>query len=447
MGGGFKYVRAHNTALTFGRGAYFFAGPPDRFPQPFLFTQSLAPTSDGMVADPRSAALVGFLQDDVRVGAGLTLNAGLRYDVETIFNLRGDPIPVDKNNVQPRLGVAWDVRGDGRTVVRGGIGLYTQQHLLYPINRTQLEGPSGAVTVSLTPSSPLMPVFPAVLPALSQSALAPPRDVHLVDATLRNPYAIQSAIGVQRDLFGSVISVDLVHLRGRDLESLVDANAPASLHKPGQRTVEEADATRPLVPAPTTYRKIITLGNEGRSWYRALQIKVDRPGPLNVMSSYTLSRAEDMANYQLPEDSRNLAAEKARAVTDVRHNLVAGFMWTLPGAGPLVGGWSVSGIGIFRSNRPYTVSWGDDRNGTTQSDARPGGRNTGKTGPYRTIDLALTRQFRRGPIVTEGRLEAFNVLNATNFDQYVGELNSPLFGQPISAYPQRRLQCAVIVRF
>ena len=104
-------------------------------------------------------------------------------------------------------------------------------------------------------------------------------------------------------------------------------------------------------------------------------------------------------------------------------------------------------VGAFHSNRPYTITWGDDRNGTTQGDARPGGRNTGRTGPYRNVDLALTRRFRSGKAVTEGRLEAFNVFNATNYDRYVGELLSPLFARPVTAFPQRRLQFAAIVRF
>ena len=77
--------------------------------------------------------------------------------------------------------------------------------------------------------------------------------------------------------------------------ALIDVNAPESIPNLAQRTVEEADATRPLVPAPSTYRKIITLGNRGRSWYRALQVQVDRSaGALNVMSSYTFAHAEDM---------------------------------------------------------------------------------------------------------------------------------------------------------
>jgi hypothetical protein len=449
FGGGIKHVRSHNTGLTHPRGAYFFAGAPDRFTQPYQFSQSLATTTIGLEANPRSIAAFGFIQDDWRLGFGVTLNAGLRYDIESVYNLDEVEVPVDGNNVQPRVGVAWDVGRDGRTVVRGGVGIYTQQHLLYPLNRTQLEGPSGAYSVSLTPASPLMPAFPAVLSSIGPSTSTPPRDIYRVDSSLRNPYALQSAVGMQRELLGSIISVDFVHLLGRDLVSVIDVNAPDSIRKPAQRTVEQADATRPLMPVPAAYRKIITLGNDGRSWYRALQVKLDRSsGPLQMMGSYTLGTAEDMAaSYQLSEDSRNIEADRARASTDVRHNVVTGFTWTLPGEGRWQRNWAIAGIGTFRSNRPYTISWGDDRNGTTQSDARPGDRNTGRTGPYRTIDLVLSRHFRRGPVTTEARLEAFNLLNATNYDQYVGELLSPLFSQPISAFPQRRLQCAAVVRF
>ena len=163
--------------------------------------------------------------------------------------------------------------------------------------------------------------------------------------------------------------------------------------------------------------------------------------------SYTLARAEDMANYELPEDSRNLRAEKARASADVRHNLAAGFNWELPVQGPVLGGWSISGIGHFRSNRPYTIAWGDDRNGTTQNDARPGGRNTGKTEPFYNVDLAVVRRFRWGTNAVDARLEAFNVFNATNFDEYVGVLSSPLFARPVSAFPMAQLQLGAVVRF
>jgi hypothetical protein len=218
--------------------------------------------------------------------------------------------------------------------------------------------------------------------------------------------------------------------------------------KPNQRTVAQADATRPIPAVPGSFRNIVSLGNLGRSWYRALQVKAGRStGRLQAIASYTWSRAEDMDNYQLPEDSRNLDAEKSRANSDVAHNLTVAFTWQLPSAPRVLDGWSLSGIGVFRSNRPYTITWGDDRNGTTQNDGRPGARNTAQTDPYQNVDLALSRRFTRGSTAIEARVEAFNVFNVTNFDQYVGALLSPLYAQPVSAFPSRRIQIAAIVRF
>ena len=76
------------------------------------------------------------------------------------------------------------------------------------------------------------------------------------------------------------------------------------------------------LPMPGGFRKIVTLGNVGRSWYRALQVKADRSaGSLTLLSSYTLSVRATWLNYQLPEDSRNLEAEKGRSDTDIRHNV------------------------------------------------------------------------------------------------------------------------------
>lgn len=449
LGGGLKYVRAHNSFLNNGRGAYFFAGPPDLFPQPFLFIEGLAPSVAAAAADPRSVSAFGFVQAAWRTWPRVTLDLGLRYDIEDVRNVRHFDVPVDKNNIQPRVGAAWDASGSGRIRVRGGAGLYTQQHLLFYINRVQLEGADGTVTLSLSPDSPLFPTFPNTLASVQPGTPWPPRDIHRVDATFSNPYSIQASLGFEGALFSNTaVAVDYVYLNGRDLMSIIDANTPASNQKPAARSVAEADATRPIAPSPDTYRKIITLGNLGRSSYHAWQIKVDRAmGRLKAIVSYTLSHAEDMANYQMPEDSRNLSAEAARASTDVKHNLTTGFTWDLPGQNGLLDGWSLSGIGMFRSNRPYDITWGDDRNGTTQNDARPDGRNRGKTDAFENVDLAVAKRLPWGARVVEARVEAFNVFNTTNYNDYVGALLSPLFARPVSAFPKRRLQLAAILRF
>src|SRR5207249_1889554 len=184
-----------------------------------------------------------------------------------------------------------------------------------------------------------------MLTALPSGPL-PARDIQQVDSAFHNPWSVQWTGGVEHVFGVTTLSADYVYLNGRDLMSLADINAPASNVKPNQRTVAQADATRGIPPIPGSFRNIISLGNLGASWYHALQVKVERTtGRLQMIGSYTLSHAEDMDNYQLPEDSRNLQAEKARANTDVRHNLSIGFTWQLPFENALLNGWSLAGIG------------------------------------------------------------------------------------------------------
>lgn len=445
IGTGFRFVSAHSEALPYGNGAYFFDGPPTQFQTPSLFMQAFAPTATGTTVDSRSVASYAFVQDEWRVGARLSANLGVRYDIEQIKGVTGYDAVTDTNNLQPRASVSWSPFGS-RLTLRGGAGIYTQQHLLYYVNRVQLEGPSGSALISLTPASALMPVFPALLTPRVLAAV--PRDVYVVDRKFHNPYSTQVAIGASVQALGFALTADYVYLDGRDLMSIVDANAAAPISKPESRTVAQADATRPLLPSPGGYRKVVTLGNEGRSWYRALQTKAERTvASLQLVTSYTLARARDMANYRLPEDSRNVEADEGRADNDIRHNVAAGLTWQLPFTGRIAGGWTFSAAGQFRSNRPYNVWYGYDRNGTTQNDARPERRNTGKTGVYRNIDLALSRRLPLGARTIEMRAEAFNVLSTVNYDEYMGALSSPLFAQPISAFPKRQLQFAVRFRF
>jgi hypothetical protein len=276
----------------------------------------------------------------------------------------------------------------------------------------------------------------------------PPRDIQLVHDRFRNPYSLQVAAGAERMLFGFLLAADYLHLAGRDLMSLVDVNAPAAIRKPDQRSVAQADATRPMLPTTNGFRKMMSLGNEGLSWYHALQVKASRTaGSLLTVASYTLASARDRANYQIPEDSRNIPAETGPANEDIRHNFSMGLSWAVPGSGRFSRGWTLSGLGILRTGKPYTITWGDDRNGTTQNDARPGGRNTVRGDAFGSVDLAATKRlsYTRGGL--DLRVEIFNILNATNYAEYVGALSSAAFGSPISAFPRLRMQVAAILRF
>jgi hypothetical protein len=466
LGGGIKSVRAHNESLPLGFGAWYFVGAS---PVPEQFRQSLPLSDTATVVEPHSFSTFAFVQDDWRVHSRLSLNLGLRYDVERISNVRHFDAGTDLNNVQPRLGAAWEPV-DGGVIVRGGLGIYTQQHLFNAINKVQLEAADGAARVTLTRDpntgmlAPTIPV-PGFTPPTYPNALPPavpnlpPRDIQVADSGFRNPHSVQATIGAERSFYGVVISADYIYLRGLDLMSIVDTNAPASYVKgPQRRSVAEADATRPTTPTVNGFREVVALGNEGESWYRGLHVKASHTsGLLQTIASYTFATADDQANYLLPEDSRNLPAEKGRSDNDIRHNLVVGFTWALPGGPTALTGWTLSGSAQLRSDRPFNVFYGDDTSGTTQNDARPGARNTGETGPYRTVDFSLVRQFHVGPRIFEARAEVFNVINNVNYDEYVGSLRSgyvdengqlqSFFNQPVTAFPQRRIQLAAIVRF
>ncbi len=194
----------------------------------------------------------------------------------------------------------------------------------------------------------------------------------------------------------------------------------------------------------------MSLGNEGLSWYHALQVKANRAsGSCPMVSSYTFASARGPGQLSDPRRqpqycrrSRGRPIRISGTISGSRHEL-----GQMPGEGALPSGWTLSSLAFFRTSQPYTMSWGDDRNGTTQNDARPGRRNTVRGDAFKSVDLAATKRLTRCRLVFELRAEIFNTLSTTNYDQYVGTLSSPAFGTPISAFPRRRVQLAAIVRF
>ena len=141
-------------------------------------------------------AAFAFVQDEWHVTPTFTLNAGLRYDVERIRNIDNFYAKPDRNNIQPRVSATW-TPFSSRWSLHSGVGVYTQQHLLYYLNRAQLEGADGASLVTLTPASTLMPVYPNVVTSAVLSQV--PRDHYVVADDFRNPYSVQAAAGVVAD--------------------------------------------------------------------------------------------------------------------------------------------------------------------------------------------------------------------------------------------------------
>jgi hypothetical protein len=400
--------------------------PADPSTYPFQYTRTV-----GDWFDPRKNNIYSaFVQDTWRALDRLTLNAGLRYDTETIFaTARAVNVGQDLDNFAPRLGATWTPTADGRTVVRGGFGVYYDQGFNNISGNISNSARSSNVTV-------LNPGFPD--PFAGGTIVATKPSVTVAAARIHTPSTRTLSAGVRREVLpGIAVSVDGVRTLGYNLFNAVDTNAPL-----------------PGVGRPdSNYLRVVQYQTTGRSWTNALLVSLERRtgrGPLfNV--SYTLSEAvrnvEDFGF--VPQDSYNPAAEKALASNDRRHQLVTSVVWSLPF------GLQAAGLLQARSGLPWTVVTGSDNNGDQSLNDRPdlavqGGEPTDKatynsnftgrvgnlprnsnTGPsFVQVDLRLSKFVRVRRYSIEGFVEAFNALNRANLGLPNGTLTSASFGRP-----------------
>jgi outer membrane receptor protein involved in Fe transport len=470
MGGGVTYDVTTQRYLPNQNGVYNFAGNPTVAPNPNLFTQAFALVPGQDVIYPKAWVLSSFLQDEWRVGRNVTLNLGVRYDVELVRDIPDWPAPVDKNNIDPRIGFNWDPRGDQRWAVHGGVGRFTQQNPIFTIVKGAVLGRNGIVTLALPPSDPAFPVFPNVLPGFPPGAVLPARNIQEISPDLENEFAWQESIGVQRQIGARTsVSVDFNKNNGHK-HGFLDMNYPTPISKDvinaagGKivRTTAQADLTRPILPTTNGFRRIEVLTNEGRTWYEGVRFGVQhRTAPLVVSLSYTYADAEDRLNHwEIPEDSSNPELDHADSASNTPHNFVGSASWDIPGKGAALSGWRVSGVVHAQSGNPYTIRYAQDITGTTQvfctaqrtcNVTTPEGRNTARSASVRYADLTLTRTFvLTGRNRVEVRADVFNLFNNENYtsDGYIGILGNANYGKPTSgAYPGRQFQFGAIYRF
>ncbi len=470
IGGGVTYDVTTQSYLPFRNGVYNFAGSPTAAPNPTLFTQAFALVPGQDVLYPKAWVFSSFVQDDWRVGSNLTLNLGLRYDIELIKGIPDWPAPVDKNNLDPRIGFAWDPTGEQRWSVRGGVGRFTQQNAIFTIIKGALLGRNGLVTLALPPSDPAFPVFPNVLPGFPPGATLPARNLQEIAPDLENEHAWQYNVGVQRQLTTRMSAAIDVNVNRGQKHGFLDMNFPTPISRDvinaanGQvvRTPAQADATRPIQPGPNGFRRIEWLTNEGRTWYQGIRFGLQhRTTPLQVSLSYTISDAEDRLNHwELPEYSDDPELDHADSVSNTPHNFVASATWNVPGQNLFLKGWRIGTVVHAQSGNPYTKRYAADLTGTTQTycvTARtcnvttPEGRNTARGAAVQYADLNVTRLFSMpNSNQIEFKADVFNVLNNVNFtaDGYQNIVSNVDFGRPIAgAYPGRQFQLGVIYRF
>jgi hypothetical protein len=365
----------------------------------------------------------GFTEDTVRLKQNFSVSLGVRYYWQNYFHDKAD-------NFAPRLGFAWAPARKGKTVIRGGIGVFYDRTGPRPIaDLLHFDGVSLLRFILENPSYPATP----------EELAAAPTSVVVLDPNARIPDTVQYSIGIERQVTAkSTFSATYVGSRGIDLFRSRDVNAPPPpdyLARPDGNLGQE--------------RRIETEGYQ-KSNSVELTFRGKPSRYFTGQAQYTLGKTYNNTSgiTYFPGNSNFPAADWARSADDRRHK------FDLLGSTQLTKHFSMGAALALYSGKPVNVTTGADTNGDGIFNDRPPNfaRNSLHGPGLINLDLNIEHDFRmvRGkkdsPTLTVG-LNSFNVLNHRNDVTYVGVLPSVYFGRAVSALPPRRMQLNLQFKF
>lgn len=368
-----------------------------------------------------------YLQDSFRWSRQLTLNYGVRWDYYGVIhekhNLMSNFDPTvglqqvgssstnglptisrlyepDYNNFAPRFSLAYDARGDAKTVVRAGWGVFydvfSQDFFLgqLPFN-TFNPGPAyngigrDPILFSFSPTGQIQ----AGQPVFSGFAAT---DVFAVDRHVRTPYMENYNFNLEQELSNrAVLQVGYVGSIGRKLFRYRDINQPTPATIAAQTSICDGCVPRPFnngpfppsppSPAGTTFFYVNQIETAANSSYNSLQASLRIRGfrglesTINYTYGHSIDNASDgqdfVANATQPNNSYAPNLEKGNSNFDVRHRFVWLWTYTFPswkGRWPkLTDGWGINGVLTLQSGQPFHLNLTDDYDGTGEFFPRP----------------------------------------------------------------------------
>jgi hypothetical protein len=253
-----------------------------------------------------------FVQDSWRVSNRLTMNYGLRYDIEYLSKYEGLAYGEDRNNLGPRLAVSYDLTGKGTTLVKMSNGLYYDRIFQNPVTPTFFQAKTVLQQVSgvWNFGQPGAPEFPNTLPNLPPATVpAGVRDVYITPDVMQVPMSYQ-IIGTFEHAFQTdfAASVSLLYTRSRHKELLFDTNL----------TFNDATGRFNSVRPDPSFRRILQYDYSGRAEYRGVVLEARKrvAGKFFFSGDLTFARAYDQGdNFSSQvQDPRDPGAEYAPGI-------------------------------------------------------------------------------------------------------------------------------------
>lgn len=412
------------------------------------FNQGIGPTAFSFATVDYAA----FVQDTWHALPKLTVNWGLRYEYEKMpppqipnpLEPRTSVFPSDKNNWGPRVGLNWDATGTGRTVIRGGYGIFYGRIINSTISNaiTNTGMAAGQISLTVLNNQAGAPVYPNIITNAAASPSGP--SIVFFGADTQNPLIHQfDVIFDQRIAPNTVLSASYIASQGRHLPIFIDQNlnAPTTTitYQATGGPLDGQRLTMPLFTLPrpnANFNRMTQITSGVTTSYNALVLALNRrfTDGLQIQTSYTYSRSTDNGQSSQTFTTGNnvlnpfdLDLEQAKSSFDVPHRFSFSAVWQPKATSPLLSNFTIAPVVGASKGSPFTPAISGNAPPATRvltGVLGAGGlnrlpsieRNSDRL-PYSTsVDLRVSRSFPLADkIKIEAIAEAFNLFNRINY--------------------------------